>query len=194
MKKAAFVVLVVSLLAHAEPQDTILSSASSWLANHKLGIAGIGLIGGGLLAKRIIREIENKRLHQYMLNNPVNAKNMKKDGICSLINEKIQKGFLWNWGLGKDNNNVIVTFQKITPLGKQLKDKIDLNASGRTITLFTPIEDGDGLNKIEIDCIDDNLIVTNLGRELKHVAYADWVQNAFTGIGAIALLKSAIFD
>jgi hypothetical protein len=194
MKKSIIFLLLVSFLADAEPKETLLSSAISWAANHKLGFAGLGLIGGGFLVHRIIHDFEKKKFDRYMRNNPVKAENMAKIAIAPLMNEKIEKGFSSEWGLGKSNNTVI-TFRKYTTLGKQLKDTIELQAlNGETITIAKLIDDETGgLKKILISSTANQITVTNCERKLESVAYADWARNMFVGIGAVVTLKSFIF-
>ncbi|MBI2774923.1 hypothetical protein HYX58_02865 [Candidatus Dependentiae bacterium] len=187
MKKVVLFLLTISFLMHAQPQDTILSSAGSWLANHKLGIAGIGLIGGGFIAKRYIQSVENKRLDCYRLDNVVNTQNMKASEISTLLNEKVQNGFSESSQIGENLDNSILnwTFKKNTALGKELEDKIRLTVpKDKSVIFFKDREE------IRIVSSADEITVIHHVRELKQVAYADWVQRAFVGIGVLAVFKS----
>ncbi|HEX2978059.1 MAG TPA: hypothetical protein VHO47_02985 [Candidatus Babeliales bacterium] len=187
MKKTAFILLMASSLAHAQSHDTFFSTISSWLVNHKLGIAGIGLIGGGLFAKRIIHGIENKRLDRYRQNTVVDTQKMNASEISTLINKKVQHGFSESSQIGEnyDNSTLNVTFRKNTTLGKELEDKITLTVSkDKHLIHFKNREE------ISISSSADEIFVKSYERELKNVGYANWVQNAFIGIGALAVFKS----
>ncbi|MBI2774925.1 hypothetical protein HYX58_02875 [Candidatus Dependentiae bacterium] len=195
MKKGIFFLLSISILAHAEHQQTtMLSSAASWLANHKLGIAGLTLMGGGFLARCFIHDFEKKRLDRYNRMNPVKSEVITKEVLVNLINKKIETSDDWHQGLGKTNNNFVV-FEKNTFLGKFIKDKIELQGDeGKTVTVGITKTVNNGKNTVSVIYIGEQLQITHHPREIRCLEYADSFRIACIGIGAVAGLKSFVFD
>ncbi|HEX2978058.1 MAG TPA: hypothetical protein VHO47_02980 [Candidatus Babeliales bacterium] len=195
MKKIAFLLLIVSFLGHAQSHDTILSSACSSMANHKLGIAGLSFIGGGLVVHRLINHYEHRRLKHYNETHPVRSLIKNSDEAQDLINEKLKRGYEIIYSGVNWNDKSVQSFRKINLLGKCWDDKIQftvlktqsiqvekvMNANDNYPRMGVSVKEGDSV----LD--NPNIQVTTHERKLKSIGYANWIRNVSIGIGILTI-------